>query len=195
MRTLLAILLCAFSASAVAVDASDIMVKVTKDGFSYIVNAEFSVPVKPDEAWDVLVDFDKMAQILSNVDASKIVSRTGDRLEVAQKSHAMVGLIKVSLDSVRQVDLVPKTEIRSHLVKGELKSSDFTTKLLGEGAGTKVTVQGSFVPQGLGAAVVNPEAVEAQTRHQYQELRDEIMRRKNGQPTPPCILAKNCPQN
>jgi hypothetical protein len=36
--------------------------------------------------------------------------------------------------------------------------------------------------------------VQSQTRRQYQELRDEILRRKTNEPTPPCILAKNCTQ-
>ena len=75
-----------------------------------------------------------------------------------------------------------------------MKSSDFTTRLAEDGGLTKVTVRGTFVPVGLAAAAATPEAVEANTRRQYTELRDEILRRKNHEPAPPCLLAKNCPQ-
>jgi len=173
----------------------DVAVRVTKDGSAFVVEADFTVAATQDEAWDVLTDFDHMTQILSNVDASRITNRDGNRIEVTQKSHAQAGPLRVSLDSVRQVELTPKTEIKSHILKSnDLKSSDFTTRLAEEGGLIKVTVRGSFVPMGFAAAAANPEAVEANTRRQYSELRDEIVRRKNHEPPPPCILAKNCPQ-
>jgi hypothetical protein len=31
-------------------------------------------------------------------------------------------------------------------------------------------------------------------QRQYQELREEILRRKTKEPAPPCLLAKNCAQ-
>lgn len=173
----------------------DIAVKVERDGNTFSVDAAFTVAATIDEVWEVLTDFDKMAQILSNVDASHIANRDGNRFEVIQKSHASAGIVRLSLDSVRQVELTPKRQIQSHLVKGDLKSSDFTTRLAEEGGGVvRVTVNGKFVPSALGGAAITTDAVQSQTRRQYQELRDEIVRRKTNEPTPPCILAKNCTQ-
>jgi carbon monoxide dehydrogenase subunit G len=179
-------------AHAAAPPAKDIVVKVERDGNTFTVNAEFTVAANADDTWEVLTDFDKMASILSNVDASKITNRDGNKFEVVQKSHTQAGLVKLSLDSVRQVELTPKKEIRSHLVKGDLKSSDFSTRLAEEGGVTKVTVSGKFVTAGLASAAVTAEGAQAQTQRQYQELREEILRRKAKEPTPPCILAKNC---
>jgi len=172
--------------------AADIAVHAEKDGNAWAVSAELTVAASADEVWAVLTDFEHMAQILSNVDASQIANRDGNKFEVVQKSHASVGLLKVSLDSVRQVDLSPKQEIRSHLVKGDLKSSDFTTRIAEEGGVSRITVHGKFVAAGLSGAAINSETVETQTRRQYQELRDEILRRKSNTPAPPCLLAKNC---
>ena len=195
LRFAVAIALFALVGPSFPAPAQDVVVRVTRDGSTFMVEAEFSVTATQDEAWDVLTDFDHMSQILSNVDASRIMDRDGNRFQVVQKSHAQAGLLRVSLDSVRQVELTPKTEIKSHILKSnDLKSSDFTTRLVEEGGLIKVTVRGSFVPMGLAAAAANPDAVEANTRRQYTELRDEIVRRKNHEPTPPCILAKNCPQ-
>ena len=195
LRLAVGIALLALAGAALPAPSQDVVVRVTRDGLTFMVEAEFSVPATQEEAWDVLTDFDHMTQILSNVDASRITSRDGNRIEVTQKSHAQAGLLRVSLDSVRQVELTPKTEIKSHILKSnDVKSSDFTTRLAEDGGLIKVTVRGSFVPMGLAAAAANPDAVEASTRRQYTELRDEIVRRKNHEPPPPCILAKNCPQ-
>ncbi len=170
----------------------DIVVQVEKDGSAYVVTAELTVAATLDETWQVLVDFDKMAQILSNVDASKVVKADGNKLEVTQKSHGQAGPLRISLDSTRQIELTPKREIQSHLIKGDLKSSDFTTTVSEAGSVTKISVRGKFVAGGLAASALTPEAVEGGTRRQYQELRDEILRRKSNEPTPPCLLAKNC---
>jgi len=174
--------------------SNDIVVHVEKDGVTFLVDAELSIAAKVEEVWDVLTDFDHMAQILSNVDASKVVNRDGDRFEVAQKSHANAGPLRLTLDSVRQVELSPKHEIRSHLLKGDLKSSDFTTRIAEQGGLTMVNVHGAFVPGGLAAAAITVEAVQAQTQRQYLELRDEVLRRKNHEAPPPCLLTKNCAQ-
>jgi carbon monoxide dehydrogenase subunit G len=174
--------------------AQDVTVQVQKNGDAFEVRAEFRVPATVTESWEVLTDYDNMAKIVSNVDASRIQNRNGNTFEVAQKSHVKAGLLPISLDSVRQVTLTPPKEIKSSLLKGNLKSSEFTTRVFDEGAQTRVTAEGTFVPTALGAATISVDSVVNSTRQQYKELRDEILRRKNGQPTPPCILAKNCQQ-
>jgi len=172
----------------------DIFVHVEREGNAFAVAAELTVAASTDEVWDVLTDFDHMAQVLSNVDLSRVANRNGRRFEVIQKAHGDAGLIHVSLDSVRAVELTPKREIQSHLVKGDLKSSDFTTRIAKKGGLTWITVRGKIVAEGLSAAAITSEAVQAQTQRQYQELREEILRRKAKEPPPPCLLTKNCAQ-
>ena len=177
-------------------NGSDATAHVTKDGATFTVEAQFTVAATPDEVWEVITDFDRMAQIVTAVDSSKVVSRDGNVIQVAQKSHASAGLVKLSTDSLREVQLTPPKEMHSRLLKGDLKSSEFTTRVVDEGGGlTKVSVAGKFVAGALTAGVITPETVEAQTRRQYQELREEILRRKAKEPPPPCLLAKNCTQS
>ncbi len=196
LESLIAIVVVAASmpASPASTSGNDVVVRVERDGATFTVSTEFTVAATADETWAVLTDFDRMAQILSNVDASKIVSRDGDLIKVAQTSHADAGLLHLSMESLRQVQLTPNRELHSRLLKGDVKSSEFTTRIIPEGALTRVTVQGKFVASGLTGAVLSVDSVEQQTRRQYQELRDEILRRKAKQPPPPCLIAKNCAQ-
>jgi hypothetical protein len=126
----------------------------------------------------VLADYEHMAQIVSSIVSSRIVSRDGNRLTVEQTSRGNVGPIHVSVDGIREIVLTPFTEIRSHLIKGDLKASDFTTNLHAEGPVTRVTGHGKLVAAAWAAWALGAEKVEAQTRRQYQELRNEILRRK-----------------
>jgi len=170
----------AWTAVAEASRASDedIDVQVRKERSAYEVNLEFTVPATIEQTWNVLADYEHMAQILSSMDSSRIVSREGNRLTVAQTSHGKVGPLHVSVDGVREITLTPFSEIRSHQIKGDLKASDFTTSLHAEGAVTRVTVSGRLVAAAWASWTLGAETVAAHTRRQYQELRNEILKRK-----------------
>ena len=110
--------------------------------------------------------------------ASRITDRKGNTLIVAQKSSTALGLLKFSFDNVREVELVPHREIRSKLISGDMKASAFTTRIMSDGSGgTRVVNHGEFVPTMWVPPVVGTAFLESQTRKQFQELRNEIMRR------------------
>jgi len=161
-----------------AQDASDIVVHVKKNGATIIVDVEMMVQAPPLATWDVLTDYDHMAQFVANVQSSKITDRKGNTLVVAQKSGTSFGLLKFSFDNVREVELVPHSEIRSNLISGDMKASAFTTRIMSNGGGvTRVVNHGEFVPTMWVPPVIGTVFLESETRRQFHELRNEIMRR------------------
>src|ERR1700730_9984805 len=161
-----------------AQDASDIVVHVKKNGAIIVVDVEMLVRASPLATWDVLTDYDHMAQFVTNVESSKINDRKGNTLVVAQKSGTAFGLLKFSFDNVREVELVPHSEIRSNLISGDMKASAFTTRIMSDGRGvTRVINHGEFVPTMWVPPVIGTAFLESETRRQFHELRTEIMRR------------------
>jgi uncharacterized membrane protein len=161
-----------------AQDASDIVVHVKKNGATIIVDVEMLVQAPALATWDVLTDYDHMAQFVANVQSSKITDRKGNTLVVAQKSGTSFGLLKFSFDNVREVELVPHSEIRSNLISGDMKASAFTTRIMSNGGGvTRVVNHGEFVPTMWVPPVIGTLFLESETRRQFHELRNEIMRR------------------
>jgi uncharacterized membrane protein len=159
-------------------DASDIVVHVKKNGATIIVDVEMMVQAPALATWDVLTDYDHMAQFVANVQSSKITDRKGNTLVVAQKSGTSFGLLKFSFDNVREVELVPHSEIRSNLISGDMKASAFTTRIMSNGGGvTRVVNHGEFVPTMWVPPVIGTAFLESETRRQFHELRTEIMRR------------------
>jgi carbon monoxide dehydrogenase subunit G len=156
----------------------DIAVEVRKEHSTFDINFEFTVPATIQQTWGVLADYEHMAQIVSSIVSSRVVSRDGNKITVAQTSRGNVGPVHVSVEGIREIVLTPFSEIRSHLVKGDLKASDFITNLHDEGAVTRVTGHGKLVTGAWVGLALGAEKVEAQTRRQYQELRNEILRRK-----------------
>ncbi len=158
--------------------ASDIVVHVKKKGATIIVDVDMAVQVPPLAAWEVLTDYDHMAQFVTNVQSSKITDRKGNTLVVTQKSGTAFGLLKFSFDNVREVELVPHSEVRSKLISGDMKASAFTTRIMSDGGGgARVTNHGEFVPTMWVPPVIGTAFLEAETRKQFHELRNEMMRR------------------
>lgn len=155
----------------------DIAVTVHKDGDAVLVSVDCPVHAPRAIVWSVLTDYDHMAGYVSNLQVSEVRAREGDTLQVYQSGRATRGLITVSFENVREIRLVPGQEIRSRMISGTLKSSEFTTRIVDDGNALHVLNSGRFVPNVWVPPLIGPAVIEAETRKQFEEIRAEILRR------------------
>lgn len=165
-----------FLADANAGQSVDVLVK--KIGELVIVDADFDVQVTQRQAWNVLVDFEHMTQFVPNLRSSSVLQLGARKLRVSQTSKVPFGFLSMSVDTVRDVDLKPYSEIRSHVIGGTLKQGDATTKLTDRGGRTHIayhseTVSGTWIPPGLGIPFVRTSM-----QNQMDALRNEMIRRQ-----------------
>ncbi len=170
--------LVASSPQAAPQDSRDIIVKVQKKGEWVIVDVDFPVDATVPETWNVMTDYDNMSKFVSNLLSSRILGRDGNTLSVEQKGKASRGPLTISFENVREIVLTPQREVHSRLVSGDLKASEFTTRVIDRGAFTQIINHGEFIPNIWVPPVIGPALIEAETRKQFQELRLEILRRK-----------------
>ena len=98
-------------------------------------------------------------------------------LRIRQTGKASRGPLTLTFDMTREVELVPQTEIRSRLVEGDLKSSDFVTRIVQRNDRIHILNNGRYVPKVWVPPVLVPSMIEAETRKQFGEFRAEILRR------------------
>lgn len=154
-----------------------VMVEVSKHGERISIDADFQAAVTPQQAWEVLTDFDHMRDFISSLQSSQIVARDGMRWQVAQKGAARRGPLNFSFDSIRQIDLVPFNRITSRQLSGSMKQFEAVTRLSPQGTGTRIqyhadSVPGTFIPPIVGIAFI-----ETESRRQFEEMRSEMIRR------------------
>ena len=159
-----------------AVD-QDIEVRVKKDGPEVVVEVDCPVNASVAVAWEVLTDYDHMSEFLSNVQSSSVQSRDGRMLQVYQKGKAARGLLSISFENLRAVELVPYQEIRSRLISGDMKASAFTTRIVDDGTVIHIINSGRYTPKIWVPPVIGPTLIEDETRKHFGELRTEILRR------------------
>lgn len=177
-RVLFAYLLLVALPAWAAQSNDDIKVHVERHGATFVIDVEVPLDVSPEEAWETISDYDHMAQFVSNISYSKILSRDGNKLRVMQKGSAGAGPLKFGFENVRDVVLVPPSEIRTKLVSGNLKRAESLTRLVPTARGSRLINHGEYIPTAWVPPVVGPAVIASETREQYAEVRDEIHRRK-----------------
>lgn len=165
------------AAARAAGDTSAIVVHARKDGATITVEVDCPVDAPRAVAWDVLTDYDHMAKFVSNLEVSAVRMRMGDRLQVHQKGKASRGPLTFPFESVREIELVPQTEIRSKMISGDTMPASFTTRIEATGNKLHIVHTGTYTPSIWVPPVVGPALIELETRKQYGEIRDEIVRR------------------
>lgn len=180
-RTLLvsiALIVQPWSANAEAVDGTDIHVVAIKKGDSVTIDASYLVPVTTDIAWDVLTDYEHMVEVLPQLRTSKVLIRSEKKLRVSQTGRIFFGPIPVVFDYLRDVELTPRSRIRSHVVGGSLKRGDVTTELMPQEAQTRITYHSEanpniWLPFGITETFIRDNA-----HDQLIHMRNEMIRRK-----------------
>jgi len=155
----------------------DIQVRVKKNGPEVAVDVDCPVNASAAVTWEVLTDYDHMSEFLSDVQHSSVQARDGHTLQVYQKGKAERGLLSITFENLREVELVPYEEIRSRLISGDLKASAFTTRVVDDGTLVHIINSGRYTPKLWVPPVIGPTLIEAETRKHFGELRNEILRR------------------
>lgn len=156
----------------------NIEVKVQIAGENVVVDVIFAVPATRQEVWVVLTDFENMADFISNLKESKVVSISGNTLKIFQRGFATYGPISFPFESTREIRLLPFDKIKSHMISGNMRKMEGTTRLVDEGGKTRViyhtdTIQEVWIPPMAGNIFIEHEI-----REQFREMRNEIIKRK-----------------
>ncbi|MEC4722320.1 SRPBCC family protein [Noviherbaspirillum sp. CPCC 100848] len=159
--------------------ADDIEIAVRKEGATVIVDVGMPVKASLRSAWEVLTDYDHMAEFFPNLDSSKVVEQQGNRLRIEQTGKVAYGPLSFPFESVREIVLTPYSKVHSKAVAGTIKHGEAITRLVSEGSTTRIfyhseSVPNTWVPPGIG-----PNLIAGRTREQFASLREEILRRAN----------------
>lgn len=155
-----------------------IRVVVQKEAGVFAINSDATLRASPQEVWAVMTDFDHMAHFISNLHSSRILARNGSKVTVEQKGRAGTGLLSFDFESVREMDLMPFSQIRSRQISGSMILFEGTTVLRQEGELTKIESRVRVVPGTWVPPVFGNRFIESETREQFSELLAEIARRQ-----------------
>lgn len=157
--------------------APDIEVQVTAAGGELQIDVGLEIAAPPRLVWAVFTDYEHMTDILPNLKVSKVLARRGNVLEVYQQGRAEHGLLSYSFESTREFRLTPYRKIEFRLLKGTMRKMEGRLLLQAHGAGTHVQFHVDTIPDVFLPPVLGKAFVEHETREQFGQWRDEVLRR------------------
>jgi hypothetical protein len=175
-RTLLAA--AGFAAGLAAAQSPIKSLDVQYDGETYVATVVMFAPVAPAVAWDVLVDFDHMANWIPNVRESAIVKRDDRAMTIEQRGVARFGGLSFPYTTVREIVATPQTTIKSTQVKGSMKRLQSLMTLAPEGDGTKMQYRLEMVPNLIAGSVLSKDFVRGEIEEQFTAIVGEMQKRK-----------------
>lgn len=144
-----------------------------------IVDANCYVRATPQEAWAVMIDFDHATEFVSKLERSVVFSRTEDTLVVSQKGWMGFGpFFSLTIETITEVRLIPNERMEGRLISGNMKKNESTTTLVADGTGTRIHYHLESIPEVWMPPIIGRALVEYETRARFEELLDEILRRK-----------------
>ena len=157
-------------------DGIDVRVEFKND----VIHIDVLVPVaaSPKEVWDVITDYDGAERFITNLKTSTIDSRNGNTWIVSQEMIAKVGPFSTNIVTVRELQLTPFELVRSRMIRGNMKRADAITRVVADGAITKIVMHSESVPDFWLPGFMGRGFIERSTREQFVNLRNEILRRK-----------------
>ena len=176
-RLLLAGLLSAGIAAPACSAPSDIDIKVDKHDDSFHIEASFEVPVSARIVWQVLTDFDHMADIQPNLTSSTILGRSGNILQVRQEGIARFGIFTYTFASEREIRLEPRKRILARQTAGNTKHYASSMEIFPAETGTRLRYRAEMtLDSSLGRLFGRP-FIEHEIAEQFAAIAAEMEKR------------------
>ena len=157
-------------------EAIDVGVRIHDE--EVFVDVNFHVRATPQEAWEVMTDYDHATDFISKLEKSLILWRTDELLVVSQKGRMGYGPFSLTIETVTEVRLTPYEKMQARMVSGNMKKNESTTTLVADASGTRIVYHLESIPDAWVPPIIGRVLVEFETRARFGQLRDEILRRK-----------------
>jgi hypothetical protein len=153
----------------------DVGVQRARDGDIVI---EASTVLRSDVAttWRVLTDYERYADFIPGLRSSRVVSREGAHLTVAQSGDASAGLVHVPLDVTYEITEFPPYALRSDATTSLLRAFESRYVLTPTAAGVRLDYTGRVTARPAFAGRFEAFVMQRNVVREFQALADEIER-------------------
>ena len=162
--------------------AADVMVHASRQGDVLEVEASAEFEASLRQTWQVLTDYDHLAEFIPGMHASRILVRTGNGVMVEQKGEARLLFFSYPIEVKLAVEEFPYERITSRAVAGNFREMRGAYHLeAGEGRVT-LRYRGRMTPDFIVPPLIGTFVLRKNVERQFGALVDEILRRQKRGP-------------
>ena len=159
-------------AAALAIEA-----QIERQGEYITVNASALMQVDARIAWEVLSDYDHLAQFIPDMKISRVVSRDGNRVRVEQKGDFGFFFYRQPVEVMLEVVEEPQRRIDARRISGNIRDLETRYELKASDAGVKLDYVGRFIPEFSVPPFFGMAMVRRVIERRFRAMVEEIVRR------------------
>src|SRR6266704_394756 len=160
-----------------AAAAEAIETQIERQGEYITVDASALMQVDARIAWEVLSDYDNLAQFIPDMKSSRVVSRDGNRILVEQKGEFGFFFYRQPVDVVLEVVEAPRRRIDARRISGNIRDLETHYDLKASDAGVKLDYAGRFIPEFSVPPLFGMPMVRRVIERRFRAMVEEIVRR------------------
>jgi carbon monoxide dehydrogenase subunit G len=157
--------------------AQDVRVEASRDGEFVNVAAFAEFPADLRVAWEVLSDYNRLAQFIPDISSSRVVSRDGGRVMVEQKGTIGFFFYRQPVEVRLAVLEEPMRRITARAVSGNIRDLETRYELQPGGAGLKLVYSGRFIPEFTVPPLIGLPIMRHIIERRFRAMVNEILRR------------------
>jgi len=157
--------------------AEAIETRIERQGEYITVNASALMRVDARIAWEVLSDYDHLAQFIPDMKSSRVVSRSGDRVVVEQKGEFGFFFYRQPVDVTLEVLEQPLHRIVARRIAGNIRDLETRYELGTSDAGVRFDYSGRFIPGFSLPPLIGMPIVRRIVERRFRAMVEEIVRR------------------
>ena len=164
--------------------AAEVVVVVTRSGdaLQIAASAEFEGTIA--RTWQVLTDYNRLAEFVPDVHYSRVIARDGNQVQVEQKGAARLLFLSFPIDVRLAITEYPHERIVSRAVSGNFREMHGTYALQAGQGRVQLRYTGRMVPDFFVPPLIGTLVLRRNIESTFAALVDEI-ERIQAQPAPP----------
>lgn len=155
----------------------EIRIQTSRDGEFVTVAATADMQVDPRVVWEVLADYDHLADFIPDMKSSRVVSRNGNRVRVEQKGQFGFLFYQQPVDVTLEVTEEPPLRITARSAGGNVRDLETRYELEILVQGVRLVYHGRFIPEFSVPPLIGMPFVRRVVERRFRAMIAEIVRR------------------
>jgi len=159
------------------------VVSATRDGDVLLIHASADFEGTIAGAWQVLTDYDHLADFIPNMRMSRVIARTQRGISLEQKGEARLLLFSYPIEVTLAVTETPYSKVVSRAVAGNFKEMSGTYTLESQDGRVRLHYTGRMMPDFYVPPLIGTWVLRRNVEVTFGALVDEIVRRQRAAPS------------
>ena len=159
------------------VDESEISIQTAREGEFVTVAAAADMAVDPRVAWEVLSDYDHLADFIPDMKSSRVVVRDGNSVRVEQKGEFGFLFYQQPVDVTLEILEEPPSRITARSSGGNVRELETRYELENTAQGVRLVYHGRFIPEFAVPPLIGMPFVRRAVERRFRAMVTEIVRR------------------